>query len=120
MKFINLTPHIITIRRTGKLADVLLDDIIVPPSGTVARVTTTETLVSDAEGVRVIHREMGRATGLPRKADGSHDTTVAVLVSSMVLAAVPGRPNTYAPDSGPSAIRDTAGNVIAVTQLVAA
>jgi len=120
MQFINLTPHIITIRRTGKLADVLLDDIIVPPSGTVARVETTETLVSTVDGVRFMRRKFGRIHGLPRHADGTDNTTVAVLVSSMVLAAVPGRPNTYAPDSGPSAIRDTAGNVIAVTQLVAA
>ena len=35
-------------------------------------------------------------------------------------AAVPGRANTYAPDSGPSAIRDADGHVVAVTQLVAA
>lgn len=120
MQFLNLTPHTITIRRTGTLNDVLLEDIVVPPSGTVARVATTETLVSADEGVRVVHRELGHVYGLPRKANGSHDTTVAVLVSSMVLAAVPGRPNTYAPDSGPSAIRAADGHVVAVTQLVAA
>jgi hypothetical protein len=120
MQFINLTPHTITIRRTGTLADVLLEDIIVPPSGTVARVTTTETCTATVDGVRFVRRKLGHVTNLPRHADGMDDTTVAVLVSSMVLAAVPGRANTYAPDSGPSAIRDTAGNVIAVTQLVAA
>lgn len=120
MQFLNLTPHAITIRRTGTLNDVLLDDIVLPPSGTVARVSTEEREIGRFKGVRFVTRTLGKVTGLPKHADGGDDTTVAVIVSSMVLAAVPGRANTYAPDSGPSAIRDEAGNVVAVTQLVAA
>jgi hypothetical protein len=120
MKFLNLTPHTITIRRTGTLDDVLLEDIVVPPSGTVARVATTETCTATVDGVRFVRRKFGHVYGLPRYADGIDDTTVAVLVSSMVLAAVTGRPNTFAPDSGPSAIRDADGHVVAVTQLVEA
>ena len=39
----------------------------------------------------------------------------------MVLAALPtGTPNVYAPDTGPTAIRNEAGYVVAVTRLVAA
>jgi hypothetical protein len=120
MQFLNLTPHTITIRRTGALNNVLLDDIVVPPDGTVARVETTSTTVSTVDGVRFVRRKFGRVHGLPRHADGTDDTTIAVIVSSLVLEAVPGRANTYAPDTGATAIRDARGHVVAVTQLVMA
>jgi hypothetical protein len=114
MNFVNLTPHSITIRRADGT------EIHVPPDGTVARVVMHETVVSVADGVAYVRRVAGKVIGLPKHADGIDNTTVAVLVSSIVLAAVPGRANTYAPDTGPSAIRDANGHVVAVTRLVCA
>lgn len=104
---LNLTPHAITIRRADG------SEVTFPPSGTVARVNTVELGIGTFEGVPVIVRTTGAATGLPEEG-------VACLVSAMVLAAVPGRAGVYAPDSGPTAIRDERGQVVAVTRLVVA
>jgi hypothetical protein len=110
---INLTPHAITIRLPSG------DDVTFPPSGTVARVSTvaqdTGMLVA---GVRVVRNTYGPVTGLPRDAAG---VPLPCIVSGMVLAALPvGTPNVYAPATGSSAIRDERGQVVAVTELVAA
>ena len=104
---LNLTPHAITIRAEDGT------ETVIPPSGTVARVSTTEEVVGEINGVPVVRRVFGQVTGLPE------DDTPCV-VSSLVLSAVPGRPNTYAPDTGPTAVRDERGQVVAVTRLVAA
>lgn len=104
---LNLTPHPITVRRPDGT------ETVYPPSGTVARVAMTEEVVGDLDGVPVVQRTPGQVTGLP-------DDGTPCLVSSMVLAAVPGRPNTFAPDTGATAIRDDAGQIVAVTRLVIA
>jgi hypothetical protein len=106
---INCTPHAITLRTPQ-------GDITFPPSGTVARVTMTETVVRTCAvtGVEVIRRTPGEVTGLPE--DGT-----PCIVSAMVLAALPpGTPGVYAPDTGATAIRDEKGHIMAVTRLVAA
>ena len=105
---LNLTPHTIAIILTTG------ETLTVEPSGTVARVATHETDLGMMGHVPVIRRVLGEAEGLPE------DTSEPVLVSAMVLAAVPGRPNTFAPDTGPTAVRDEAGRIQAVTRLVAA
>ena len=126
---LNLTPHTIRIyARTpyGEPDPTTFVDI--PPSGMVARVATIE---EDA-GVRptnnapagsqggtywgtlVVRRTFGPVSGFPE------DEGAECLVSSLVLAACPGRPNTYAPDTGPTAVRDEEGKILGVTRLVAA
>ena len=101
---LNLTPH-----------DIVVGDTTIKASGCVARVTATDVTIGNCPvtGAPVIKRQFGDVTGLP-----ADDTPV--IVSAMVLAAVPGRRNTFAPDTGPSAIRDDAGRIVAVTRLVAA
>lgn len=129
---LNLTPHTIRIyARTPYGEPDLKTFVDIPPSGMVARVETVE---EDA-GVRptnnanhdgsatarggtywntlVVRRTLGAVSGLPE--DGTE-----CLVSSMVLSACPGRPNTYAPDTGPTAVRDAEGRILGVTQLVTA
>lgn len=104
---INLTPHDIVLRTAN-------GDITIPASGTVARVATVDTDTGDTvSGLPVIRRAFGTVTGLP--SDGS-----PCVVSAMVLSAVPDRANTYAPDTGPTAIRNDKGHIVAVTRLVAA
>jgi hypothetical protein len=104
---INLTPHPITLRREDG------SEVTYQPSGRVARVNTDERVIAIRDGIPVIVRNTGDATGLP--VEGT-----PCLVSAMVLAAVPGRAHVYAPDSGATAIRDERGQVVAVTRLVAA
>jgi len=107
---INLTPHAITLRtETG--------DVIIPPSGQVARVSTvtidTGLMIN---GVKVIRNSYGDVQGIPVDHNG---IPLPCIVSGMVLAALPsGTPNVYAPATGATAIREN-GQVIAVTELVA-
>lgn len=103
---LNLTPHAITLRSPDG------SEQTIKPSGTVARVEMTEQVVSEHSGLPVIARQPGAVTGLP-------DDGTPCLVSAMVLSAVPGRPNTFAPDTGGTAIRKD-GQIVAVTRLVRA
>lgn len=103
---LNLTPHAITLQRVDGTR------VTYAPSGKVARVSTTEAEVDQYDGVPVMSRQLGEAEGLPEEG-------VVCLVSAMVASAVPGRKGVYAPDSGPTAIREN-GQVVAVTRLVAA
>lgn len=129
---LNLTPHTIRIYARTPFGEPDLKTFVdIPPSGTVARVTTIE---EDA-GVRptnnakhdesatgrggtywntlVVRRTFGEVEGLPEEG-------TECLVSSMVLAACPGRKDVYAPDTGPTAVRDEKGQVLGVTRLIAA
>ena len=101
---INLTPHAITV-----------GTVTFPPSGTVARVSAVDELIGlcPATGVPIVRRALGAVTGLPEKGE-------PCLVSALVLAAVPGRAGVFAPDTGPSAVRNEHGQIVAVTRLVAA
>lgn len=107
---LNLTTHAITVR----LPDGT--DCIYPPSGTVARVVMEEDVVFYLREVPVIRREPGEVVGLPT--DGA-----PCLVSAMVLDVLRGAGhaalNIYAPDTGPTAIRNEKGHIVAVTRLVA-
>lgn len=121
---INLTQHAITLRTVH-------GDITFPPSGTIARVSTVETIIgfidvvpsgvpeTDEQGntnchrIAVVSRSFGDVEGLPPEG-------VQCIVSSMVADAVPGRIGVFAPDSGKTAVRNDKGLVIAVTRLVAA
>jgi len=108
-ELINLTPHAITIRAQDGT------ETTIPPSGTVARVSSTEEIIGSCPitGAPIIKRVFGEVTGLPTEGN-------PCLVSALVLSACPGRVGMYAPDTGPTAIRNEAGQIIAVTRLVAA
>lgn len=103
---INLTPHAITLQRADGTR------VTFAPSGQLARVATAEQVVGEYDGVPVIARILGEAEGLPEEG-------TPCIVSAMVASAVMGRKGVYAPDSGPTAIREN-GQVVAVTRLVAA
>lgn len=124
---INLTPHAITIRTTS-------GDVTIQPSGVVARVATIDAVVGQitvgwlcqhsgeilpvpVSGYEVelttdlVETQFGNVIGLPE------DTNTPVLVSALVLGAVKGRPNTFAPDTGDTAVRNEKGQIVAVTRL---
>ena len=106
---LNLTPHAITIRRSSG------EEITLQPALLPARVKTTEQVdsICPVAGVPIMRRVFGSVSGLP-------DESVRCIVSALVLAAVPGRRNVFAPDSGPTAIRNESGQVVAVTRLICA
>ena len=120
MEFINLTPHAITIifsLSKGELTHT------VPPSGSIARVAMREEdaglLLDGDASVQVITRHAGRVEGVP---DPDPDLGKFYLVSSMVLDAMHQhddiRSDVYAPDTGPTAVRNDKGHIIAVRRLV--
>lgn len=99
MKIINLTPHTLNIHTETDVREI-------PPSGEVARVTETRTqqrAVGDIP-VDLVTFSTETVTGLPAPAD---DTIY--VVSSLVLAAVPNRPDVFAPGA---AVRDTENKII--------
>jgi hypothetical protein len=115
MKYLNLTPHAITLRLPS-------GDITIPPDGTVARVEMREQHWGWVGGEQfpVITRAAQGVVGLPTHEDRVGEELIC-LVSSMVLDALTpfNAVNVYAPDTGPTAIRNDKGHVVAVTRLVA-
>lgn len=114
MKLINLTPHAINIRTAE-------GELIVPPSGTVARVSTSpgSTELMNVEGHRVtigLPTHYGPVEGLPPFEDWTR-----YIVSGVVGAHrdVVGRGDVLVPGTGPNdnPVRDAAGRIIAVTRL---
>lgn len=126
-RMVNLTPHPITLVHQG-------EEITFPPSGTVAKVTTEESVlgrfpIGMGQAIPVVVRKFGTVTGLPPVED--HEEIIALgvahIVSSIVLSALEADPDwirhplrnlIFAPDTGATAIRDENGQVRAVTRLV--
>jgi len=106
VKFVNLTPHAIIIRKDGELH--------IPPSGEVARVTVKSKEVAEIENIPVVEQRYGEIQGLPKP----QESTVYI-VPTIVLLALKAknikRDDVVAPDTSPaSAIRNEAGQIIAV------
>lgn len=100
MKFENLTPHSLNIQLSnGEFLPPLQ-----PSELGVARVSMETRSSEDIEGIPISIIEYGEVTGLPDPQDG-----VAFIVSGMVLEAVHGRDDVYAP--GPL-LRDEHGRPI--------
>jgi hypothetical protein len=101
---LNLTPHPITVC-----------GVTYPPSGTVARVIMDRAARAPLNGVPVSFRIPGGVSGVPGPEAGP------VLVSGMVIDALAGQPgcdHVFAPDTGPTAIRDESGHIVGVVGLI--
>jgi len=106
MKKIALVPHALNISVGG-------ETITVEPSGDVARVSVKQEVVGEIDGIPVVKNVYGEVTGLP---EPTEDTIY--IVSGLVLSRVKGRKDVFAPDTGATAIRNTEGQIEAVTRLV--
>jgi len=100
MRFVNLTPHALTVEGLGTI----------PASGEVARVVVNQTNVGTVGGVRLRAQLKGAVTGLPPASEGT-----IYIVSGMVLDALNGtrRADVVAPDTGADAVRQN-GQIVAV------
>ena len=100
MKFVNLTPHAITVEGLGTK----------PASGTIARVSVAQRDMGTCGGVRLRQSVKGMVEGIPAPLDG-----VTFIVSGMVLVALAGSrlADVVAPDTGSDAIREN-GQIVAV------
>ena len=90
--FINLTPHTVNEVESGQAF---------PPSGEVARVSTTNEVVGEAGGVNLYATSYGDVVGLPAPQDGT-----MYVVSGLVRAAVPERHDVVSPGA---LVRNEAG-----------
>lgn len=107
IKIINLTPHELKIKlENGEM-------LTIPASGSVARVAETrEDLgVLAGTGVKVTRAKYGQVENLPLPKKGT-----VFIVSALVLQAVPGRLDVFAP--GP-ALRDETGKIVGADGLSA-
>lgn len=105
MKVVNLVKHEVVVRRPD-------GDRIYQPSGIEARVASSQEVVGDLDGSPIARTIFGEVQGLP---DPQPDTIY--IVSSLVLGALRGsRPDVVAPDTGPTAIRNNNGQIVAVTR----
>lgn len=100
MKFVNLTPHAITVEDLGTI----------PASGTIARVSVAQRDMGTCGAVRLRQSVKGMVEGIPAPLDG-----VTFIVSGMVLDALAGSrlADVVAPDTGSDAIREN-GQIVAV------
>jgi hypothetical protein len=107
VKLVNLTPHAINIaNEDGEIVRVI------PPSGTVARVTSKAVPRPPIDGVPFVETVLGKVEGLPNPDGGTY-----YIVSQFIISALPTWPNLVRPDTGPSCLRDDNGQIVAVRAL---
>jgi len=105
MELINLTPHEITI--VGEDGKVIAT---ISPSGSVARVKTTQTIIGQVNDIPIVRTFFGDVEGLPEP-----EPNTVFIVSSMVAQAVPHRDDVVAPDTSPNGVvRDEEGRIVGV------
>ncbi len=105
-KIINLTPHMI----------VLNDGTEFPPSGTIARVSSSFSKVDEIDGIPIFSITYGDVENLPPEEENT-----IFIVSSMVLEALKNenRSDVVAPATGhPSVVRDEKGQIKSVPGFV--
>lgn len=108
MRFRNLTPHAITVVREDGCETVFQPD----PQGPARVSVRTETLPAIA-GFRLQQQAFGQVESLPE-----YDENTVLIVSALVLAQCKDRADVVAPDTGRDAIRNDAGQVVAVRGFV--
>lgn len=96
MQIVNLTPHTLNIHAGHNI-------VVIPPSGTVARVSVVEKEQRPVSGIPVVKTTYGEVENLP-----APEAATIYIVSGMVEAQVD-RPDVYAP--GPL-LRDDEGKPI--------
>lgn len=108
MQLINVTPHAIILRPDEG------QEVILPPSGQVARVAVSQDVVAQVGEIPIVATRFGDVEGLPEPRPG-----VLYVASTLVAqaAAAAGRRDVVSPDTGPTAVRDGEGRIVAVRRL---
>lgn len=105
--FINLTPHAIHVLDSAGIEHAF------PPSGEVARVDSTQKELPSVGGFPLSKTEWGSVTGVPEPQEG-----VVLIVSALVLGHMTHRSDVVGPDTGPTAVRNEKGHIVAVRGFV--
>ena len=101
-KFVNLTPHAITLRRSDSPVGEAF-----PASGTVARCAVEKVQIGEIDGTPVYRSLFGDVVGLPEPVEGT-----VYIVSQLVAQAARNRSDLVFPDS---LVRDEDGRIIGCT-----
>ena len=102
-KFVNLIGHDITIAGYGTL----------PKCDNPCRVNTKQRVLGNVNGIPVVETQFESIENLPEPEDG-----VYYIVNRISMDFIPyNREDVFCLDTGPTALRDDKGQVIAVTQL---
>lgn len=102
-KFVNLIGHDITISGHGTL----------PKAEKHCHVETKQTIIGKVAGIPIAETQFVKVINLPEPEEG-----VYYIVSRISMDFIPfSREDVFCVDTGPSAVRDESGQVVAVTQL---
>ena len=102
-KFVNLIGHDITISGHATL----------PKADNPCRVETEQMIIGKLAGVPIVKTEFIKLVNLPDPEDGTY-----FIVNRITMDFIPfGREDVFCVDTGPTAIRDEYGQVVAITQL---
>ena len=102
-KFVNLIGHDITISGYGTL----------PKCDNPCRVNTQQVVFGKLANIPIAKTEFKEIVNLPEPEEGTY-----FIVSRITMDYIPfGREDVFCVDTGPTAIRDENGQVVAVTQL---
>ncbi len=107
MDIVNLTPHRITIEYENG------ERVSVEPTLPSARIQQKNVIVGQIDGISVSKVEYGEVENLPDAEVGK-----IYIVSAIVSQQCPLRGDVFAPDTGPTAIRNESGHIVAVRGLV--
>ena len=102
---INCTPHDISIMKDG-------ETVVIQKSGMLPRVASAEFDTEKIDGFSCVETAYGKPTGIPDAVAGTY-----YIVSGMVFSATD-RSDVVAPDTGATAVRNSQGQIIAVTRLI--
>ncbi len=114
MKLVNVTPHPLRIRLNAANKEATPDptDLILEPSGIMARVSVQSAVAREIDGIPVMASVFGDPVGLPEPEEG------VIYVGSLPLAqraAQLGRNDVVSPNTAPKQdIRDADGRTFAV------
>jgi hypothetical protein len=103
MKFVNLTPHNVTVRPDGGT------EIRIPASNSVARCQVISEKVAELNDIPVVRQVFGTPQGIP---EPDEHGSVRYITSTLVAQAA-NRSDVVSPDTGPTAYREN-GQVVAV------
>lgn len=112
MKIVNLNKHVIIVAIKNEKHN---QELVYQPSGMVASVSVKQSVVKEVNSISCVQNQYGDVVGLP---EPQEDTLYLVNAIVLERAKLMGRSDCIAPDTGPTAIRDEKGQVIAVTRFV--
>lgn len=114
VRFINLTPHEITVFIDSN------NTLKIPPSGTIARVEQKEIQVGSVNGIPIYKTVYGEVVGLPAPQENTI-YIVSLLVLQALQAHGVSRDDVVAPNTAPTpvgAVRDATGKIIGVKSFI--